>query len=216
MLYIYSGEVPELDEVLRADLGEEHVFTVIPCGPHEIGAAKYMADCFRYHGIRARVLGTRYYKDRHRLRRIIMGSDGIFLMGGNTFEFLNYAKDIDLFKVLADYEEEGGLIAAESAGSIILSKRIDTAWVPSCHPDENTIGLTDFEGMGRLPFHISPHFDPESETSNQDRRELQQLANETDLKVVVLHDGDGLIINEQIITAQFGSPFELDPENVLE
>lgn len=214
MLYIYSGEVPEFDTAARQELGRRHTLTLIPVSPQERNAAHDCLAHLRHSGFHARLPGSRYYRDHRRLRTIIMNADAIYLMGGNTFAYLDYARHIGLFDIIEEFEANGGLVLAESAGSIILSPTIATALVPTTCPDEMLIEMTDFRGMGRIPFHVSPHFDPQAASARQELEELQALATLTQCPVWVLQDGEGLVLDGYTVIASNGHPQQLLPEAV--
>ena len=213
VLYIYSGEVAELDEALLEQLGPSHTMTIIPTTPRDVGSARHAAEYFRYSGIRARSLSSRFYRDASRLERSIMSSDAVFLLGGNTYEFLHYARSIGLFAMLERFEEQGGIIASESAGSIILSPDISTAAVPTSCVDENTLGLIEYSAMGRIRYHISPHFDPNAVTLERDLVELQALADQSLIPVILLEDGEGLIFAGEDCVRVVGQGRVLQPRN---
>lgn len=211
MLYIYSGEVPELDQALRQALGSRHRLTIIPASLRDAAAARQVAEYFRHQGFHARLPGARYFRDRRRLASVIMNSDAVYLCGGNTFEFLAYARHTGLFALLAEFERRGGVIAAESAGSIILSLDVATALIPTTCPDEEHALLDSHAGMGRIPFHISPHFDPAADCAARELHELQALASYSGVPVMVLRDGEGMILDGQDIVTVCGTPQRLDP-----
>lgn len=212
MLYIYSGDVPELDDALLAALGDKHRLTVIPSALHDMASARYTVGCLRASGLRARLLGTRFYRDPDCLRQVVMNSDAIYLMGGNTFEFLDYAQRVELFDLIHEFEAAGGIVVAESAGSIILSPNIATALIPSSCPDEHLLELEDYTGMGRIPFHISPHYDSAATSAQRDRYELACLARHSAYPVWLLADGEGLIIDGDQVVRVVGEPLRLTLE----
>ena len=109
----------------------------------------------------------------------------------------------------------GGIIAADSAGSIILSPNIATALVPTTCPDDQVIQLDDYEGMGRLPFHVSPHYDPASAESGNELDELQTLADLSSIPVVVLQDGEGFIMDDHSMIHVCGQPLILEANREL-
>jgi len=213
VLYIYSGDVPVFDTVVLEALGSRHTLTVIPVSPQDRSSARHTLEHLRLTGLHARLPGSRYYRDSGRLHHIIMSSDAIYLMGGNTFDYLAYAKQMGLFDIIAEYEAAGGLIMAESAGSIILSATIATALIPTTCPDEQLIELDDFRGMGRLPFHVSPHFEPTARMAAQELNELQTLATLSQCPVWVLQDGEGLILDGDMVTGMAGQPQQLLPDS---
>lgn len=212
MLFIYSGAVPTLDQCLRAVLGPRPTFTMIPFSPEQLWSAKEAAAWFNDAGIRARCLPAAYYRTPRRLQNAINASDALYLCGGNTYEFLDFARQINLFPMLRAFEARGGIIGAESAGSILLSPDITTAGTPSREPDTNTPGLTNLRAMGRIPFHISPHYEPDHPLATQDLQELQLLADESGREVLVLEDGQGVILRGQTQLKTAGNPLMLQPD----
>lgn len=209
MLYVFSGEVPELNANLLEKLGRKHTLTVIPASPRDMASAKHVTEYFRQEGLRARLKGARYYHDEKRLRQIIKNSDAVYLMGGNTFEFLAYAQRIDLFLILSEFEKAGGIILAESAGSIILTPNISTALIPTTCPDDHELDLESYTGMGRISFHVSPHFNPDISAATQELDELQALAYYSKIPVMVYKDGEGFIMEEDQIVHTVGQPGKL-------
>ena len=211
MLFIYSGDVPELDEILAQWLGSERKLTVIPTSINDHTTARHIAGYYKNTNINACTLPKRAYNDSRLLKSIILDSDAVFLCGGNTYEFLDFANNLDLFTTLSIFEANNGIIAAESAGSIILTSNIATASIPSSYPDENLVGITDLTAMNRLTFHISPHYDPMDEFCSSDRLELQTLANESGQSVMLLEDGEGFIVEGDRITHFQGKEKYLNP-----
>lgn len=215
MIFIYSGEVPALDRRLSYELGVNHRLLTIPYAPEEAWAAHEARDYFRACGVNAHSLGKRAYRDKQRLRDEMFISDAVYLTGGNTFEFLAYAREIGLFSLLQAFEAVGGIIVSESAGSIILSKDISTAAIPTTSPDENSVGVTEFEGMARLPFHVSPHFEADAEQAARELEELQGLADMSGSPVLLLSDGEGVVIQGSEVVFSSGSPGWLSPADSL-
>ena len=211
MLYIYSGDVPELDKNLKAQIGTRARLTVIPTCVNALSYAKYITSHLQRFEIKAKTLPRNACFDRDLFATHITKSAAVYLCGGNTYEFLQFANDMHLFPLLRAFEENGGVIAAESAGSIILSHDIATAAIPSSCPDENLIGHSLLNGMGRIPFHISPHFNPDHKYAQTDRNELQTLANISKRQVLLLEDGEGFIMDEEEIIYFKGQQKRLQP-----
>ena len=200
MLFIYSGHVPEIDERLTEILGKNGLITVIPTSPDEHSSAEAIAEYFETIEIKAQTLSKRAYSSKETLKNQILSSSAVYLCGGNTYDFLSFAQNMDLFTTLTILEENAGIIAAESAGSIILSNDISTAAIPTSCPDDNLIGLRYLDAMDRIPFHISPHFDPQDSDAKRDTAELQTLANDSSREVLMLEDGEGFIMQDREIT----------------
>ena len=213
VLFVYSGYVPELDTLLAEILiSKGAVLTIIPTTPDEYETAAYVSDYYQDAGLPSQSLSKALYEDAEQLKNIILASQAVYLMGGNTFEFLHYAKMVDLFPVLAQLESNGGIIAAESAGSIILSDTIATASLPTSDVDENTLGISNIHAMGRIAFHISPHFDPEKNDLSIDLDELQVLANTSNQDVLLLEDGEGFVMEGDVIETFVGKKKFLSSE----
>jgi len=212
VLFIFSGEVPELDVALQSQLQPQQELITIPYSLDDVGSARDAAGYFCAQGIPARALTKQSYARSDRLRDALLKAGSVFLVGGNTYEFLAYARRVSLFAVLRQLEARGGIIAAESAGSILLSPHIATASIPSRNGDHNTPRLSRHSGMGRIPFHISPHYEPRAPHARGDLNELQSLADKTQLPVVVLEDGEGFSMRGTRIVQRVGRPRVLRPQ----
>ena len=213
MILVYSGCVPELDLILAKKLaGNGDVLTVIPTIPEESLVASYIAEYYLELGIEAQSLTQSEYEDSEYLKQVILESNAVYLMGGNTYESLNFARSCDLFATLQKIESNGGIIAGESAGSIILSDTIATAALPTSDPDENTLNMTNISSMGRLAFHVSPHFDYDKEELAIDLDELQTLANQSNQDVLLLEDGEGFVMQGDVIQQFVGDMKVLKPQ----
>ena len=213
VLLVYSGCVPELDLILAEKLAlNGDRLTIIPAKPSEYEDAEYIADYYQELGVEVQSLSRDEYEDQDLLSQKILVSNGVYLMGGNTYEFLHYARSVNLFTILAKLEANGGIIAAESAGSIILSDNIATAGLPTSDVDENTVNMTNFQSMGRLSFHISPHFYPEKSQLAVDLDELQHLANTSNQNVLLLEDGEGFVMSGDVIQQFVGNAKVIRPQ----
>ena len=213
VLLVYSGCVPELDLILTENVSSNgDKLTIIPAIPSEYKEAAYIADYYQDLGMQVQSFDQCDYENSNLLSQKILGSNAVYLMGGNTYEFLNYARSVNLFSILTKLEANDGIIAAESAGSIILSDTIATASLPTSDVDENTPNMTNFHAMGRLAFHISPHFNPEKSELETDLAELQQLANSTNQDVLLLEDGEGFQMQGDVIQRFIGNTKVLKPQ----
>lgn len=112
--------------------------------------------------------------------------DLIYVTGGNTFELLKYAKDVNFKADLDKFFERGGLYIGSSAGALILSKDITSA--AEISPDENEIGLEDLSGLGYVDFHFVPHYRKEMEV------EVERFKKLTEHEVKVFRNGEGIYL----------------------
>lgn len=215
MLLIYSGDVPDLDRLLRQRLAAGGELVIMPCSMQDIGAARELATHYRALCLPSRALPITSYEKADRLRAAVLKAGAVYLAGGNTYEFLAFARRIGLFDTLRLLEEQNGVIAAESAGSILLSHDISTASVPARNGDVNTPKLARFTAMGRIPFHVSPHYQPASRYAHSDLEDLQMLADRSRRSVVVLEDGQGLVVRAARIVRHVGSVRTLRPASLL-
>lgn len=78
----------------------------------------------------------------------------IYLSGGNTYTFLDDARKRNVYPILKQHLEHGGLLIGASAGSIMMTPSIAIA----SGADENIPGLTDFTGFNFVDFEFHPHF----------------------------------------------------------
>jgi len=205
MIFIYSGEVPVLDRRLSYELGANHRLLTIPYAADECWAAEDARNYFRSCGLNAHALSKAGCNNKEQLRNELFTADAVYLCGGNTYQFLAFARETGLFSLLKTFESLGGIVVAESAGSIILSPDISTAAIPTTCPDENTTDITDFQAMGRIAFHISPHFEPDSARVSSEMEELQTLANLSNTPVLLLEDGAGIVMQDDDIIFSTGS-----------
>jgi len=219
MIFIYSGEVPALDRRLSYELGANHRLLTIPYAADEYWAAEDARDYFRSCGLNAHALSKVGCSNKEQLRNELFTADAVYLSGGNTYQFLAFARETGLFSLLQTFESLGGIIVAESAGSIILSPDISTAAIPTTCPDENTTDITDFQAMGRIAFHVSPHFEPDSPQASSEMEELRTLANLSNTPILLLEDGAGIIMQDDDIIFSTGSPawvtaIEMSPQQL--
>jgi dipeptidase E len=78
----------------------------------------------------------------------------IIIAGGNTFHLLNEARKTG-FDVWLKENLENKVYVGTSAGSIIMTPYIAIASVDD--GDENTVGITNLNGLGFVDFEVSPH-----------------------------------------------------------
>ncbi len=58
--------------------------------------------------------------------------------------------------------------------------------------------------MGRIPFHVSPHFDPASPLAMNEIGELQRLADLSGRSVLILQDGAGIVMQDDDVIFSVG------------
>jgi dipeptidase E len=122
---------------------------------------------------------------------VALSSDVIYLAGGNTFYFLKYLKETGMFERVKEFAENGGVMAGLSAGGLIMSPTVKLAADEGLGPDENDVGLLNFDGMDLFPVEFSPHFEP---TPKQVKAHIAYSLN-TEHPVFASSDGGGIIID---------------------
>jgi dipeptidase E len=93
--------------------------------------------------------------------RDLSAYDVVFVMGGNTFKLLKFAKEVGFDKEIKALLERGGIYVGVSAGSLIVGPSIKIAE----GVDANEVGLTDFKGFSFVDFIVFPHYSNEFEES---------------------------------------------------
>lgn len=113
--------------------------------------------------------------------------DVIFVMGGNTFEYLQGLRNTGLDKAIKSFVKKGGVYVGLSAGSYVTCPTIEAAlWK---HADRNAIGLKNLRGLNLVPFLLTAHFEKEL------RPLIKQEAGKTKYEVIALSDEQAVLIN---------------------
>lgn len=109
--------------------------------------------------------------------------DVMYMMGGNTFYLLNIIRKTGFDKNIKEFINSGKIYVGSSAGSEILGNSIDVA----LGYDDNNVNMTDFTGLKIVDGLIIPH-------CNRKEDFINKLKNETNEKLHLLYDGDGINI----------------------
>jgi dipeptidase E len=86
----------------------------------------------------------------------LFACEAVHLAGGNTFRFLYWLRERGLIEPLRKYAAHGGVLIGVSAGAILMTRDIRTAF--ACG-DALYPGVTDFEGLALVDFAVVPHYD---------------------------------------------------------
>ncbi len=87
----------------------------------------------------------------------IFECDAIHLSGGNTFDFSRWLHQAGLFKPLSLYAQERGVLVGVSAGAILMTSSVGTAYL--CGDiAEGDVGR--YMAMGLVQFGFWPHYAP--------------------------------------------------------
>ena len=109
--------------------------------------------------------------------------DIMYMMGGNTFYLMNIIRKTNFANDIKNFISSGKIYIGSSAGSEILGNSIDVA----LGYDDNNVNMTDFTGLKIVDGLIIPH-------CNRKKEFINKLKNETNEKLYLLYDGDGINI----------------------
>lgn len=129
--------------------------------------------------------------------KVLLGSDVVYLSGGNTYYFLHHLRRAGLLPVLRRFVERGGVLAGLSAGAILMTPHIGLAGYPPFDRDENEVGLRNEKSLGLVGFEFFPHF----RNSARMREALGAYTRRSSRPVYACRDGSGLVIEGDRLTA---------------
>ena len=109
--------------------------------------------------------------------------DIMYMMGGNTFYLLDIIRKTNYDTEIKTFINSGKIYIGSSAGSEILGNSIDIA----LGYDDNNVNMTDFTGLKIVDGLIIPH-------CNRKEDFINKLKKETNEKLYLLYDGDGIKI----------------------
>lgn len=83
----------------------------------------------------------------------------IYIDGGNTFTLMKLLQERKVKSLFRRYLKEGGIINGDSAGAIVLGKKVDSAYFGTSK-DKNFAGLKDYTGLNFIfNWYIHCHYD---------------------------------------------------------
>ena len=120
-------------------------------------------------------------------REALLGAEGVFVGGGNTFRLLRTLQWSGLLDPLRQRVREGMPYMGASAGTNLAGPTIRTTNdMPIVEPD-------GFDALGLVPFQINPHYldaDPASRHMGETREErIREFLEENERAVVGLREG---------------------------
>lgn len=111
----------------------------------------------------------------------------IYLSGGNTFIFMDSTRKRDLYPILKEHGESGGLLIGASAGALMMTPSIALA----VDVDENSPGLTDLSGFAFVDFIFHPHY-----INSSEEKDFLRTHCDATKKTYVCKDGDGMYYSD--------------------
>ena len=115
--------------------------------------------------------------------------DAIYVLGGNTFDYLHRIRKTGLDKKIKDFVKKGGIYLGLSAGSYVACPTIEAAtWKRA---DNNAIGLKNLNGLNLVPFLITAHFEEKY------RKVIKEAAQNTKYPIIALTDKQAVLIENK-------------------
>lgn len=195
-LCLYSGGNREQNDKLNRELlkllpGKRVRITYIPSAGDE--DRKYFTEFkewYGFYGLRNLKFFSLEEKWNESSVKEVLSSDAIYLSGGNTYHFLFWLKKRKFLTHLKDFVKSGGILIGLSAGSILMTPKIDIAGIPPYDCDENKVGIKNLNALGLVRFEFFPHFFPSARLG----KELLKYSQTTPSPVFGVEEGSGIII----------------------
>ncbi len=112
----------------------------------------------------------------------------IYVCGGNTFYLLHHARIAHFGDTVRALLERGGVYMGVSAGAVIMGASVEI--ISELDLEPNTIGLTDFTGLGLTHWGVLPHF-----TREQDDR-VHPYEARTGVRILRVSDKQSVFIRD--------------------
>lgn len=112
--------------------------------------------------------------------------DAIYVSGGNTFRTLDRLKKCGFDKEIINYVNNGVTYIGGSAGTHIVTKNVEHV----LQFDDNSSGITDFNGLGLFDGIIFCHY------SDERKNYYEKSLAEGKYKVYTITDEDSIVIND--------------------
>lgn len=127
----------------------------------------------------------------------ILNKDLVYLSGGNTFYFLHHMRKSGFGHFLKEYVASGrGVLAGQSAGSIMMTPNITMASLPEFDCDENDIGINNWRSLGLVGFEFFPHY----LNTRRYIHELNIASANLPHPIYAFPDGSGIAVNHHKIS----------------
>ncbi|MAH07956.1 hypothetical protein CMI38_06945 [Candidatus Pacearchaeota archaeon] len=117
------------------------------------------------------------------------GIDVIFVAGGNTFYLLDRVRKMGFDKKIREMVDGGVTYIGISAGSILVGPDVGVA-LPF---DPNDCGVEDHTGLNLTDKVVAPHY------NRKDQEIIDKFKEESKNDVVVLNDGEGLLVHDDSV-----------------
>lgn len=199
---LYSGGDRNKNDGLNRELiklfpNKRVKITYIPsAGDEDRKYFKEFQDWYKFYGLSNLGFFSLEEKFNNKSVERLLTSDAIYLSGGNTYHFLFWLRKRNFLSSLKNFVKKGGFLIGLSAGSILMTPRINISGVPSYDHDKNEVGIKNLEALGLVDFEFFPHY---SSSSRLDK-ELIKYSETTPYPIFAMEEGSGIIIWEEKTT----------------
>lgn len=168
LMVLFSTPSPELLEIIQhlifpEKLKEKSMVYLPSDGSDSASIAKYSPIWIAYakaHGAKFQLIdNSKRGQETQREINKLDKANILVITGGNTFKLMKHLRESGLDMAIKKFYKRGGIIAAFSAGAIVLSPSLETATLA----DNEQVGLTDLTGLGLVDFLVLPHADDKQE-----------------------------------------------------
>lgn len=140
---------------------------------------------------------------------VLFNCDAIHLSGGDTFRFLKWLKHRGLMPLLKQYVAGGGALIGVSAGAMIMTPSVATAYLCG---DKNSVNLQELSGLSLVPFYFTPHAKRDNQVSLGLSKEIKRYGlNEAE---IYFCDDDSSLAIVAGECFEFGQPLLYEPSHV--
>ncbi len=125
------------------------------------------------------------------VKELIKDADTVCVTGGNTYYLLEHMQKCNFKSIIISYLNSGGLYIGCSAGSVVMCPTIDFI---GDMDDPNDANITDYTGLGLVPFNIMSHLDhPRFSTK------AKELVQKSSIPIIALKDSQAILVNDNCI-----------------
>jgi peptidase E len=93
--------------------------------------------------------------------------DTLIITGGNTFQLLHNLRNNGFVEAIVGFtKKENFVLSGFSAGALVLTPTINIlneSW--AFGPDENSVNITDLDGLNIINYEVLPHFDQDNDAA---------------------------------------------------
>lgn len=117
--------------------------------------------------------------------------DIVYFTGGDIEPLLELANNTNFSSILIEYLSNGGVVFAESAGSMIFTENLENPWKIRRMINENkgkyAEDLESYKGFGLVDTTIYPHWNL---LTNEQKEKVNQFAEVYKIQITALNDGN--------------------------